>query len=55
VPPDRDALLRDMPAYGAASRTLNGWIARAQTLGVLRTAPAAGVLDALCGAAGPNP
>ncbi len=42
----REALRRELLAYGAAGRTLNGWISGARALALLRGALSSGIFDA---------
>ena len=42
----REALRREVRAYGAAGRTLNGWISGARVLALLRGALSSGIFDA---------
>lgn len=42
----REALQRELRAYGAAGRTLNGWISGARALALLRGALSSGIFDA---------
>ena len=44
---DREGIMGELQAFGAASQQLNAWIAGEQALGLLRAAQTSGILDAI--------